>query len=100
MSRGASIYLEQACGSCHGDNAAGAQGPNITFSSTAGIGRWSYQQFRDSLRLARRPDGTELCALAAPYPETDLSEREILDLYAFLMSKPIVNVVNRGTYCP
>jgi cytochrome c553 len=98
--RGEAVYQQVACYSCHGQNAAGNGGPNITPSKTAGIGAWTYQQFHDAVRFGKAPNGSTLCAFMVPFFESDLSERSIQDVYAFLNTKPAVDVVNKGTYCP
>src|SRR6188768_3833229 len=35
VAKGAAVYTSQTCDSCHGADAHGAQGPNITMSRTA-----------------------------------------------------------------
>ncbi len=95
---GATIYTGQVCNTCHGPDGSGNQGPNITLSTTAGIGSWTYQQFHDAVRLAKRNDGTPLCVLMLSYNETDISEQGIADLYAFLKSQPINDTPQKGSY--
>jgi len=34
------------------------------------------------------------------YPEIDVSELGIQDVYAFLQTRRIVDVLDRGTFCP
>jgi hypothetical protein len=85
---------------CHGADAQGGGGPNITMSMTAGIGSWTYQQFYDAVRSAKGKDGTDLCLLMTKFETKDVSDSGMQDLYAFLKSKPVVDTVNRGTYCP
>ena len=98
--KGAAVWTAQACASCHAETAAGREGPNITMSVTAGIGAWTYQQFHDAVRLAKDTDGTDLCPLMQKFPETSISEAGMLDLYAFIKTKPISDVANEGTYKP
>jgi len=100
--RGATLFKSEAviCNSCHGENGEGNQGPNITKSVAGGIGSWTYAQFHDAVRLAKDKDGADLCAFMVAVPEKDLSEQGIADVYAFLQSKPAVDVPNKGMYCP
>ena len=53
---------------------------------------------------AKDKDGTELCPLMTDVPGNvtprALSEAQIADLYAYIKSKPISDVPNKGTYCP
>ena len=83
-----------------GSNAQGKEGPNITMSKTAGIGAWTYQQFHDAVRLAKDKDGTDLCVFMTKFPESEITEAGMQDLYAFIGSKPVSDVVNKGSYCP
>ena len=94
--KGATIYSTN-CVSCHGSDAAGKEGPNITMSMTAGIGSWTYQQFSDAVHTGKDKDGTQLCPLMTMFPE--IVDPGLKDLYAFIKSKPISDVVNKGTYC-
>ena len=98
--RGAAIYAQQTCGSCHGLNAAGNQGPNITPSLTAGIGAWTFRQFHDAVRFGKDRDGSPLCPLMVPFSEGAISEQGIVDLHAFLRAKPAIDIPNKGSYCP
>ena len=100
--KGATLYANTilSCNSCHGANGQGELGPNITLSTTAGIGSWTYAQFHDAVRLAKDKDGTKLCAQMVAFEEKYASEQDIADIYAFLKSKPAVDTVQRGTYCP
>lgn len=100
VSRGAKVWADQACDTCHGSNAQGKEGPNITMSKTAGIGAWTYQQFHDAVRLAKDKDGTDLCVFMTKFPESEITEAGMQDLYAFIGSKPVSDVVNKGSYCP
>lgn len=72
----------------------------MTRSRSAGIGDWSYTQFHDAVRLGKAPDGSTLCALMARFSPNDISDQGMPDLYAYLRTKPIVDVVNTGSFCP
>ena len=106
-SRGATVWKDQICASCHGEDAKGLHGPNITMSISAGIGSWTYQQVSDAVHLGKNKDGTDLCLLMTRFPVTDttcptctISEAEMQDLYAYLKTKPVSDVMNQGDYCP
>ncbi|HEY0466915.1 MAG TPA: cytochrome c [Polyangiaceae bacterium] len=88
------------CVSCHGADAAGNQGPNITMSMTAGIGTWTPLQFHDAVRLGKDKDGTMLCPFMTVFLTSDVDDAGIADIYAYLKTKPIVDVPNNGSYCP
>jgi cytochrome c553 len=97
--KGATVYSIN-CTSCHGADAAGNQGPNITMSMTAGIGSWTYAQFENAVRLGKAKDGTtQLCSLMTMFAEKDISEPSMLDLWAYLKSKPISDVPQKGSFC-
>jgi len=69
-------------------------------SQTAGIGNWTYQDFRNALRASVRPDGTPLCVLMSEFSPSEISDASMQDLFAYLQCQPIDDTVNRGTYCP
>jgi cytochrome c553 len=98
--KGAAVWTSQACASCHGENAAGNFGSNITMSMTAGIGAWSFQQFSDAMRLGKRPDGSMLCDTMSRFAVKDISDAGMADLHAYIKTKPVSDVPNKGTYCP
>jgi cytochrome c553 len=87
---GATVYTNNACGSCHGQNAEGtAAGPNISGSTTAGIGSYTQDQFNKSVREGVNAAGKALCANMAKYPK--LTDTQTADLFAFLKSKTSEN---------
>jgi mono/diheme cytochrome c family protein len=100
------LYISKAAGcvGCHTSEAKGAPayaggralktpfgtfyGPNITSHPTAGIGKWTLDDFRRAIRLGERPDGAHYFP-AFPYPSfTGMSEADIADLWAYLRSVP------------
>lgn len=97
--KGAKHYAD-LCASCHGPDAAGNQGPNITMSVTNGIGSWTAQQFHDAVRLGKDKDGTALCSFMTIFLPSDVDDQGITDIYAYLNTKPKVEVPNKGSYCP
>jgi mono/diheme cytochrome c family protein len=95
-------YLAAAAGciGCHTETRQGAMpyaggralktpfgtfyGPNITPDPQAGIGRWSFADFRHALREGRRPDGAHYFP-AFPYPSfTRITDADLRDLWAYL----------------
>jgi len=95
--KGSPIYASE-CAGCHGPEAKGREGPNITISMTAGIGSWTYQQFRDAVRLGKDTDGTQMCFLMTPRAEEAVPEANMPDLFAYIRSLPISDVVELGSY--
>jgi len=96
--KGATVWSTNACGSCHAETAAGAIGPNITFSKTAGIGNWTLAQFTAAVRSGKNIDGTELCGSMTRFAA--ISDASMADLYAYIQAKPISEKVERGSVCP
>ena len=94
------MWAAHACSACHGENAAGNLGPNITPSRTFGIGAWNFKQFYSAVRYGLNGNGTNLCLAMARFSESDISEQGMRDLYEYLSSKPAVDVPNGGTACP
>jgi mono/diheme cytochrome c family protein len=104
--RGAYLFAAADCASCHTDKKnkgaplAGGRalgtpfgtfyGPNITPDKEDGIGAWSEADLRDALRNGKDKDGRYLFPVF-PYPSfTGMSDGDIADLYAFLMTqKPV-----------
>jgi hypothetical protein len=97
--KGSTLY-GNICLTCHGSNAEGTGGPNITMSMTAGIGSWTYAQFYQAGRNATNKDGRPLCVFMTPVKTTDASDCGVQDIYAYLKTKPNIDTVNFGTYCP
>jgi mono/diheme cytochrome c family protein len=98
--RGAYLAKAAGCVGCHTEDKQGATpyaggrvldtpfgrfyGPNITPHPTAGIGRWSEQDFRRALRSGLRPDGAHFYP-AFPYPSfTRITDADLRDLWAYL----------------
>jgi cytochrome c2 len=103
---GATLFMSQslACNTCHADDASGGIGPNISGSTTAGIGSWTYSDFHNAVRLGEDKSGTKkLCFLMIAIPATpstaggpSVSDQGIADIYAFLQTKKN-DTVNHGT---
>lgn len=111
VQRGAYIFNAAGCLGCHTDDKGGGQPlaggralatpfgtfhtPNITPDPETGIGRWSDADFVRALREGVRPDGAHLFP-AFPYASyTRMTDRDLLDLKAYLFSRPAVAAPNR-----
>ena len=102
--RGAYLAKAGGCVGCHTESKDGAVpfaggralktpfgtffGPNITPHPSAGIGKWSEQDFMRALRQGVRPDGAHYFP-AFPYPSyTRIADADLRDLWAFLRTLP------------
>lgn len=98
--KGAVAYAKTptSCNSCHGNNGEGSLGPNISNSTTAGIGGWTQAQFHDAVRNGKAKNGMQLCMFMAPVTAKDMSDQEIADIWAFLKTKTS-DAPMAGSYC-
>lgn len=87
------------CVTCHATGAAGALGPNITFSTTAGIGGWTQAELLTTLRTGVNKDGRTLCASMTRFTQSQLSDTDIGTIYAYLRTLKD-DTTNRGMSCP
>ncbi|MGF7174232.1 c-type cytochrome [Azospirillum doebereinerae] len=111
VARGAYVFQAAGCLGCHTDEKAGglplAGGralktpfgtfftPNITPDPANGIGRWTDADFVRAFREGRRPDGAALFP-AFPYASyTRMTDRDLLDLKAYLFAQPAAPVANK-----
>jgi len=111
VARGAAVFQAAGCLGCHTDEKAGgaplAGGralvtpfgtfftPNITADPTNGIGRWSDADFVRAFREGKRPDGAALFP-AFPYASyTRMTDRDLLDLKAYLFAQPMAATANK-----
>jgi mono/diheme cytochrome c family protein len=101
IARGKYLFEAGGCGSCHGEpSPAGGLGldtpfgrfyvPNITPDKEHGIGNWTEAQFHDALRKGIGPGGQYLFPVFPFTSFTNMSDADIGDLYAYLMSLPPV----------
>jgi mono/diheme cytochrome c family protein len=110
IARGQYLFDAAGCGSCHGGDQpgtgpAGGLGldtpfgrfyvPNITPDRRHGIGAWSEADFRAALRDGIGPGGEYLFPVFPFTSFTRLSDGDIADLYAYLMSLPPAAVANK-----
>lgn len=109
--RGAYLVAAANCVGCHTDGAHGGArfaggravetpfgayySRNITPDPEHGIGRWSEAAFLRALRQGIAPDGAHYFA-AFPFPAfTGMTDRDILDIFAYLRSQPSAPAANR-----
>ena len=103
IERGKYLFDAAGCGGCHGGDRDGASpsgglgldtpfgrfhAPNITPDRQFGIGAWSQADFQAALRSGIGP-GREYLFPVFPFTSfTNMTDRDISDLYAYLMSLP------------
>ena len=106
VGRGKYLYDAAGCGSCHGDaSPSGGLGldtpfgvfnvPNITPDKRNGIGTWSQADFHKAMRDGIGKNGEYLFPVFPFTSFTNLTDRDIDDLYAYLMSLPPASVANK-----
>jgi mono/diheme cytochrome c family protein len=104
VERGAALFAAAGCVACHTDakNAgkplAGGRplvtpfgtffGPNITPDPQHGVGAWSEAEFRRALREGIGGDGEYLFPVFPFTSFTGMSDQDVGDLYAYLMTQP------------
>jgi mono/diheme cytochrome c family protein len=110
--RGAYLAAAAGCDQCHTDAKNGGRpyaggralntssgvlfSPNITPDEATGIGRWNVTAFTRALRWGIAPDDSHYLP-SFPFPFYNrLSDRDVLDLKAFLETLPAVTQVNRA----
>jgi mono/diheme cytochrome c family protein len=109
--RGAYIFHAAGCKGCHTDTKrkgpllAGGRaietpfgvfyGPNITPDPVTGIGQWSDGDFIRALRSGVSPDGGHYYPVFPYTSFTKMTERDMLDLKAYIFSLPPVKKANR-----
>ncbi len=101
---GKTLYDGDAtCTMCHGPGAVGSLGPNITFSTTAGIGGWTEEQFFQVVRNSKSRAGNTVCkymsptADGKPFTVAMVSDKGIGDIFAYLQTTSS-DTVNKGSY--
>ncbi|MBL8921049.1 MAG: cytochrome c [Myxococcaceae bacterium] len=95
---GMTLYVARSCNGCHGASGEGnSTGPNVTGSTTAGIGTWTLAEFTKALRESIGKDGMKFCTTMTPYP--NLTDQQVADLFAFLQAQKN-DTVQRGMACP
>ena len=87
------------CFSCHGTGGVGGIGPNITFSTTAGIGAYSQTDLLTIVRTGTKPNGTVTCDTMTRFSATQLSDAKVQTIYTYLQTLKN-DTVNKGSSCP
>lgn len=111
IKRGEYIFNAGGCAGCHTDSKNNGQllagrralstpfgtfyGPNITPDRLHGIGAWSEADFIRALREGVRPDGAYYFPVFPYTSFTGMSDADIKDLRAYLMSLPAVAQPNK-----
>jgi mono/diheme cytochrome c family protein len=111
IERGAYVFAAAGCETCHTDKKhdgaplAGGRalatpfgtfyGRNITPDKETGIGDWSEADFKRSLREGIDDDGHYLYPVFPFTSFTGMSDRDISDLYAYLMAQKPVSQRNK-----
>ncbi len=110
IARGKYLFEGADCIGCHGDTKHGAnpvgglgldtpfgtfRAPNITPDREHGIGAWSRGEFRAALRDGVGRHGEYLFPVFPYTSFTHMAERDIDDLYDYLMSLPAIPVPNK-----
>jgi len=110
IARGKYIFQGADCNGCHGDVKHGSdpvgglgldtpfgtfRAPNITPDKEHGIGRWSLEEFTTALRNGVGRHGEYLFPVFPYTSFTKMTDRDMGDLYAYIMSLPAVPVPNK-----
>ncbi|AWK87266.1 cytochrome c [Azospirillum thermophilum] len=112
VGRGAYLFRAAGCLGCHTDEKnggtplAGGRGlatpfgtfysPNITPHPERGIGRWTDADFIRAFRKGKRPDGASLFPVFPYASYTRMTDRDLLDLKAYLFAQPPSEAVNKA----
>ncbi len=115
IARGKYLFEGADCGGCHGGDTNGGppsgglgldtpfgtfRAPNITPDKQHGIGAWSQAEFKRALRSGIGREGEYLFPVFPYTSFTKLSDRDMEDLYAYLMSLPPAAVPNKPHEVP
>ena len=110
IARGKYIFEGADCNGCHGDLQHGAnpvgglgldtpfgtfRAPNITPDREHGIGGWSQEEFKTALRAGVGRHGEYLFPVFPYTSFTKMTDRDVEDLYAYMMSLPAIPVPNK-----
>jgi hypothetical protein len=78
---------------------AGDSGANISGSTTAGIGSWTETQFYNAVRSGKNKAGGKLCGLMVPLDATTISDQQVADVYAWLLTQQGHDTKVAGSFC-
>jgi len=111
IARGKYIFQGADCNGCHGDVKHGSdpvgglgldtpfgtfRAPNITPDREHGIGGWSLEEFKTALRNGVGRHGEYLFPVFPYTSFTKMTDRDMGDLYAYIMSLSAVPVPNKA----
>jgi mono/diheme cytochrome c family protein len=109
LSRGEYLFRAADCAGCHASPSGSAavsgglgldtpfgtfRAPNITPDAQYGIGQWTEADFKSALRHGLGLGGEKLFPVFPYTSFTNMSDRDMADLYAYLMSRPAVAAPN------
>ena len=97
LTEGEKNYIAN-CLSCHGTGAVGGVGPNITFSTTAGIADYTQAQLLALVRMGTTNTGRMTCATMTRFSATQLSDAKVQTIYTYLQGLKN-DKVNKGDSC-
>jgi mono/diheme cytochrome c family protein len=115
IERGKYLFQGADCGGCHGGDSNGGalsgglgldtpfgtfRAPNITPDKQHGIGAWSVAEFKTALGKGIGRHGEYLFPVFPYTSFTKLTDRDMEDLYAYLMSLPPAPVANKPHEAP
>ena len=86
-------YLGIVCGLCHGENMAGGDEPGAGLNLTPGgdLGKWTEEQFIQTMRTGKTPAGRNLDAEMMPWKAIgQMSDDELKAIWLYLGSLPPV----------
>lgn len=110
IARGQYLFDAADCIGCHGDSKNGAhpvgglgldtpfgtfRAPNITPDKRFGIGDWTPEQFKRAMRHGIGRNGEYLFPVFPYTSFTNMTDRDMDDLYAYVMSLPAMPVPNK-----
>lgn len=96
-------YLATSCNGCHGENLAGGPVPfsppdrpwSANLTPSGELGRWTLNDFKNTLRTGVTPSGRQLDSQDMPWPLTShMTDTELEALWLYLQSLPPAPVVN------
>lgn len=95
---GQELFASQ-CSACHGTQGEGSIGPNITGSTSAGIGSWTAAQFATAVRTGVDDEGEELCTQMTRFSAAALSDDQVTKIHDYLMMQ-MNDTELEGSGCP
>ena len=101
---GQALVASNGCPGCHGADlsgnlkqSSGVYSANITPDMDTGIGSWTLINLMSALRQDVDDQGQPVCSTMPVFPE--LSDTDIVDIYAYLQGIPAVSKAQTDTDC-